>query len=143
LGKITRNLSINKYKEKHRQKRGSGRVELALAELEECIPGGTEVEQEIENAVVVQALNKFLIRLPREKRSIFIRRYFDLNSINEIADMYNISDSKITTTLFRTRRELKHYLEKEALGHERGAIIGLHGHDRRYACSRRRRKTAG
>lgn len=115
LGKITRNLSINRFKQYTAEKRGLGQTEIVLSELEDCIPAETDVEQLVEEMVLVEALNRFLRGQPEQKRNIFIRRYWYLYPIREIAEVYSASESKITSLLFRMRNELKEYLEKEGI----------------------------
>lgn len=113
LGKITRNLALNRYKRYTTQKRGQGQVALVLSELEECIHAKTTVEQELEEKILAAAINHFLYAQPILKRNIFIRRYWHLWPIRNIAKAYEISESKVTSMLFRIRKDLKDYLEKE------------------------------
>lgn len=115
LGKITRNLALNRYRYYSRQKRGDGQVALALEELQECIPDSNSVEQELEEEYLIEMLNRFLYDLPREKRMIFLRRYWYLSSIQEIAVDYEMSESKVKMTLLRVRNKLKQVLEKEGI----------------------------
>lgn len=113
LGKITRNLSLNRLKHYTAEKRGLGQAELALSELEECIPAGSDVEQAVEEMALTQSINRFLYAQPRQKRNIFIRRYWYLYPIRDIAQAYGMSESKVASMLFRMRNELKSHLEKE------------------------------
>ena len=113
LGKITRNLSLNRYKQYVTEKRGGGQTELALAELEACIPAPATVEQIVEEKVLIESINRFLYAQPEQKRNIFIRRYWYLYSIRDIAGAYGMSESKVASLLFRMRNELKNHLEKE------------------------------
>lgn len=113
LGKITRNLSLNRIRHYAAEKRGLGQTELVLSELEECIPSGSNVEQFIEEMVLTQSINRFLYAQPEQKRNIFIRRYWHLFSIRDIAQAYGMSESKVASLLFRMRNELKTHLEKE------------------------------
>ena len=113
LGKLTRNLAVNRYKFSHAAKRGGGHVEVVLSELEDCIPVESDAEQAMEDEQIVKALNAFLKGQPAERRSIFLRRYWKLESIREIADSCGMSGSKVTSLLLRMRRELKKHLEQE------------------------------
>ena len=113
LGKITRNLAPNKYKHDTTQKRGGSQVSLALDELQECLPDGSDVEQVVDELVLTETLNQFLASLPTETRKVFMRRYWYLCSIKEIAADFNISESKVKMLLLRARNELKKTLEKE------------------------------
>ena len=113
LGKITRNLALNRYKRNSAVKRGSGQVEIALSELENCIPDQTGVDKTVEEKLLAAAINRFLHTQSKIKRNIFVRRYWYLYSIKEIADAYEMSESKVKSVLFRMRYELKEHLVKE------------------------------
>ncbi len=115
LGKITRNLSLNKYKQYTAKKRGSGQTELVLSELEECIPGATDVEQAVDEIILTEALNRFLANQPQKKRIVFSQRYWYLMPIKEIAEQWSMSESQTKSMLFRIRNELKLHLEKEGI----------------------------
>ncbi|MBQ3878774.1 MAG: RNA polymerase sigma factor [Oscillospiraceae bacterium] len=115
LGKITRNLSINRWKRYTAEKRGGSQVDLALAELEDCIPSSASVEQIAEDRALVDSINRFLCAQPQQKRSIFIRRYWYLYSIRDIAEAYEMRESKAASMLFRMRKELRAHLEKEGI----------------------------
>jgi RNA polymerase sigma factor, sigma-70 family len=115
LGKITRNLSLNRFKQYTADKRGNGQTEFVLSELEDCIPEPRSVEQAIDEIIVVKSIEQFLYAQPKMKRIIFIRRYWYLNAIRDIAEQYGMSESKVTSILFRLRRELKCHLEKEGI----------------------------
>lgn len=71
LAKITRNLSIDRYKKYQTKKRGSGQFLLALSELEECIASTEDIEKDLDSIVLTEILNEFLASLPDEKRNIF------------------------------------------------------------------------
>lgn len=115
LGKITRNLSLNRWEMLSAEKRGAGQVPLVLEELAECIPAGENVEQLAEDTVIRNALDRFLEELPEETRKLFVRRYWYLSPVKEIAADYGFSESKVTVTLFRTREKLRTVLEKEGI----------------------------
>ena len=111
LSKITRRISIDKFRKQHRQKRG-GLDNLTL-ELTDCIPSSESVESEYENGRLKETLDSFLYSLDKEKRVMFVRRYFYSHSVEQISEQMNISVAKVKTTLFRVRKSLKEYLEKE------------------------------
>lgn len=115
LGKITRNLSINRFKSYGAEKRGFGQAALVLGELEDCVPASDGVDEAVEEMVLVEALERFLSDAPKQKRNLFIRRYWYLTPVKEIARISGMSESKVTSLLFRMRRELKEYLEKEGI----------------------------
>jgi len=115
LGKITRNLSLDKFKKYTAEKRGRGQVELVLSELDEVIPSTTSVEQTIDAKELAELLNKYLDSLSKQKRIMFVKRYWYLMTIKAIAEQLSISESQVKSTLFRIRNELKTYLEKEGV----------------------------
>ena len=81
LGRITRNLALNRYRYYMKEKRGYGQTSLVLDELQECVPatGSTEPEQVVEDKLLSEVLNRFLHELPTEKRMMFLRRYWYLS----------------------------------------------------------------
>ena len=74
-----------------------------------------EYWQAVEQQVLVQAINQFLYAQPARKRNIFIRRYWYLTPIREIAKAYGMTESKTASLLFRMRKELKTHLEREGI----------------------------
>lgn len=112
LGKITRNLALNMYEKMTAEKRGAGEMPVALDELSEVI-GKESVQQEVDASFLTDAINTFLGGLNEETRKIFVRRYWYMSSVKEIAAEYGISESKTKMTLLRTREKLRDYLEQE------------------------------
>ena len=113
IGKITRNISLKKWKSKMADKRGAGQVQLALDELEECIPSETSVEKAIEIKELGGIIDVFLRELPREERSIFLCRYWYMDSIADICSQFKYKESKVKMKLLRTRKKLMERLERE------------------------------
>ncbi len=111
LAKICRYLSLGRLDWNRAQKRSAPIVGLT-AELELCIPDRQE-ENRIQERSLKESLNRFLERLSQEKRCIFLRRYWFGDSIQEIARRYGIGESKVKTTLFRVRGQLRQHLQKE------------------------------
>lgn len=111
LGRITRQLSINRLEKRTAEKRGGGDYDLALEELQECIADNTS---DIGDLTALQdALNRFLLTLPTETRRIFLKRYWYMSSIADIARDLGISQSKVKMQLLRTREKLKAHLIEE------------------------------
>jgi RNA polymerase sigma-70 factor (ECF subfamily) len=115
LGKITRNLSLDRYKRLAAEKRGSGQVPLALDELLDCVPTGDSAEKTADDLALTESLNRFLGTLSVDSRRIFLRRYWYLTPVKEIAAGCSISESKVKMSLLRSRKELKKFLEKEGI----------------------------
>ena len=107
LGKITRNLSFDRYKKLHRQKRGGNNIDAALDELAECVSGADDTEKRWEEKELEEEINRFLFTLPEDKRYMFILRYWYVDSIAEIAKRIGISENNVSVTLSRIRSKLK------------------------------------
>lgn len=110
LGKITRNLSFDKFRRRQADKRGSGEIELVLEELSECVSGNNSVEQEIEKQELIQAINLFLDTLPQKKCNLFLCRYWYAIPISEIARQFKMTEGNVSVSLNRIRGKLKTYL---------------------------------
>ena len=113
LGKITRHLAIDVFRKKHAEKRGNSEFALSLSELDECIPDNLSAETAFEEKELSESINRFLSSLSGENRDIFICRYFYSDSIKDIASFFGTSESKVKSSLFRSRKALKEHLEKE------------------------------
>lgn len=115
LGKITRNLALDRYASRGAKKRGGGQLPLALEELRDCVPAGDPTAQLIDRVVLTGALNQFLASLTPEARNIFLRRYWYFSSLREIAMDLGVSESKVKMSLLRSRGKLKKILQKEGI----------------------------
>lgn len=115
LGKITRNLSIDRWRSRNRYKRGGGEIILALEELEDCAADGETVEKAYERKQLALVFNRFLEELPETERRIFLCRYWYMDSICDIANYFSFSNSKVTSMLHRSRGKLRAVLKKEGL----------------------------
>ena len=110
LGKITRNLSLNRFKHNTADKRGGGELPVVLDELSELVSGNNGVEQEISRKELVNAIDTFLNTLSPEKRSIFVCRYWYADSISRIARRHRLNEGAVSMTLNRLRLKLHNYL---------------------------------
>ena len=113
LGKITRHISIDRWRERSAYKRGGGEVPLVLEELEDCVAGVQNVELEYVRKEVIKAYIKFLDKLPVTERRVFLCRYWYVESIEAIADKFGFSQSRVKTMLYRTRIKLRRQLAEE------------------------------
>ena len=112
VGTISRQLALDVYKSKRAQKRG-GQVPLALDELSECISGSDSSADIGESVALSDALSRFLRALPERTRIIFVRRYFYMSSVEDIAQDFSMKPSNVTMHLHRTRKKLEQFLKKE------------------------------
>ena len=111
LAKICRHFAFDRLDWNNAAKRKAEVVALTQ-EMEACIPAPDDMDSRIDDMMLREILNGFLGGLPEEKRNLFIRRYWYLDSIADIAERFALSESKVKTTLFRCRRQLREHLEK-------------------------------
>lgn len=112
LAAITRNHALTLYRKTHSQKRGAGQLPLALDELLE-VAGSSSTEDEVDLSLLSGHINSFLGSLPSDNRVAFVRRYFYVDSLSDIANALSMSESGVKSLLFRLRQKLKDHLEKE------------------------------
>ena len=115
LGRLTRNISIDRWRGTNAQKRGGGEAALALDELSQCVSGQPGIEEAMVQKEVIASLNRFLASLSEEERDVFLCRYWYVNSMEEIAQKTGFSLGKIKSMLHRTRKKLAASLQKEGL----------------------------
>ena len=113
LGKITRHISIDRWRTRSAHKRGGGEIVLALEELEDCVADMQDVEEEYQRKELVKAYVKFLDVLPVTERRVFLCRYWYMESIGDIAAKFGFSQSKVKSMLHRTRGKLRKQLAEE------------------------------
>lgn len=115
LGKLARYISLDRWKQRSRLKRGGGEVTLCLEELEDCVSGQESAEDAVIRKETIAGVNRFLDRLSETERRVFVCRYWYLDSVNDIAGRFGFSRSKTTSMLHRIRGKLNRQLEKEGL----------------------------
>lgn len=112
LGCITRNLALDRYGYNHAGKRNAC-LETVIEEYWQCIPNG---EAPLEDKVLLKDLiNRFLGSLDRKTRIIFLRRYWYVCSVREIARSMGLSESNVSVILHRTRNRFRAYLQEEGI----------------------------
>ena len=115
LLKILRNIALDRYKTKHRDKRGSGQYAEALDELAEFLPGTQNTEDTVEQREMLDAVARFLRTLPKTQSDLFVRRYWRFSSLDDLAHDYGMTVNHVRVTLTRLRKRLQKYLKKEGL----------------------------
>lgn len=110
LGKITRNLSLNRYKHNIADKRGGGELPVVLDEISDLVSGTDGIEQELNRKELIKAIDTFLGTLAIEKRGMFIRRYWYFDRISDIASRFGLTENNVSVTLNRLRLKLHNYL---------------------------------
>lgn len=113
LGKLTRNLALNRLKARTAHKRLGDAFSVSLDELSDCAPPLPAPEDEAAAAELGRAISAFLRTQTEEVRAMFILRYFYCGSIAELSERFHCGESRVKTTLLRTRARLKQHLVKE------------------------------
>ena len=114
IAKIARNIAINRYNRDRAKKRFAG-VEAVLDEIGEFIPDADSSAPISDVIALKSAINGFVSSLPTKTRVIFVRRYWYLSSIKEIALDYGYTENNVKVMLLRTRKAFKEYLEREGI----------------------------
>lgn len=115
LGKLTRNISIDRWRRNTAGKRGNGETQLLLDELEECVAGSESPETDLLRKELTSSLNRFLRNLAEKDRTVFLLRYYYANSQMEITRKTGLSANQVKYILQRTRKNLAAKLQKEGL----------------------------
>lgn len=114
LGRITRNLSISRFRKNRAQKRYSG-IEIMLSELDECIPA-EKADADIERRELSDIISEWLDGLPKDDCTLFVRRYWYGDAVKELAQKYGVTPERMARRMQRLRSSLKEVLEKEKIG---------------------------
>ena len=112
LGRIVRNISINRLQANTAKKRGG---DFLLTELTDCIPSASSVESVIEDGELSQVIARWLKSLDKDDRVVFMRRYWFGESLDKLAGEYSTSANKLAGKMFRLRAKLKETLEEEGI----------------------------
>jgi len=113
LGKLTRNVAINRYLHDRAQKRNAG-ANVDFDEVANLIPDASEGNP-LDECLIKECINRFMGSLPRQTRVVFVRRYWYMHSVKSIATSMGLSESNVKIILLRTRKKLKAFLKKEGI----------------------------
>ena len=111
--RITRNLAIDRVKAYSADKR-HGAVAI-MDELEACFPSRDDAEMAVDRMAITRAFERFLSSIPPAHRMIFMRRYFYLDQVGDIAHTLKMTEVGVRVALHRIRKKLKTYLEEEGV----------------------------
>ena len=113
LSKITRHIALDMIRKRNSDKRSAVFCELT-DEMAECLPADIPgVEDEVVAEELSALITSFLKTRSEEQQTVFVRRYWHFDSIDEIAKLTGFSKSKVKMILSRTRRDLRERLRKE------------------------------
>lgn len=113
FGKITRNLSLDRYRNQHREKCGGNTMDLVLDELAEIVSGNEDPEGAVLEDELKNTIGDFLASQPDVKRFMFIRRYWYADSVSEIAERFKMSENNVSVSLNRMRKALGEHLQRK------------------------------
>ena len=113
LAKLTRRISIDRFRYRTRDKRAGSEYAISLSELGDCVSGGNTTEEIVNVKLLADSIGIFLRLQNKEARTAFIARYYFLDSIRDISHSTGMTESKVKSLLHRTRIALKKYLEEE------------------------------
>ncbi|MBQ7581188.1 MAG: sigma-70 family RNA polymerase sigma factor, partial [Lachnospiraceae bacterium] len=112
LARITRRGAFDRYRRNTAGKRGGGEITQSLDELADCLPAPSSVEMELSAQEMKTCISAFLVTLPERDADVFLRRYFYVESVPEIAKRYALKESNVLMVLSRTRKKLEQHLIK-------------------------------
>lgn len=114
LGRITRNLSISRWRAAHARKRYRG-MEILLSELDDCIPAYDDVEKAVSRGELAKLISGWLDSLAKEDCAVFVRRYWYGDAVNALAAEMKCTPGQMAQRMLRLRKKLKAYLEQEGV----------------------------
>ena len=114
FGRITRNLSISRFRANRAKKRYDG-ITLLLSELEDCVPSHTTVEQDIEEKHLAEIISEWMAVLPADDRVLFMRRYWFGDEVKALAKECGVTQNQMAQRMLRLRKSLKAKLEQEEI----------------------------
>ena len=112
LGRITRNLSISRYRQNRAQKRYAG-LDALLSELDDCVPSPVTVEQTLDAMELTRQIEAWLGALPERERRLFLRRYWYGEALSELAAQEGTKPAQLAQLMLRLRRSLRKHLEAD------------------------------
>lgn len=115
LGRITRNLSLDRWEHRQAKKRGGGQTEVLLSELRDCLPSRDGPERYLEQRELGDLLNRWLVQQPQKNRVAFVRRYWYADTLAETAERIGCTTGAAKALLHRMRHSLRTHLEKEGV----------------------------
>ena len=109
---IFRHLVINMVKASNSLKRGGGKLDIPIEEAEEFFDIRDFADAPLMEEMLLELIGQYLSRISKRKRVMFLRRYWYLNSVEYIADLFSVSPGTVRSTLCRTREGLRKYLRE-------------------------------
>lgn len=114
LGRVTRNLSISRFRAMRAKKRYNG-MEVLLSELGDCVPSSEHVERTVEAKELSGYISEWLDSLPAEDCALFVRRYWFGDAVQELAEKCGITAAQMAQRMLRLRKSLRAALEQKGV----------------------------
>ncbi len=112
LCRLARHAALDVCRKRSADKR-SAVITGITEELEQCVSDGSDAQTELESRELGKLINAFLKKQKPLYQAVFIRRYFQTESVADISKKLGLSQSKTKSIMFRMRNKLKEYLESE------------------------------
>lgn len=112
---IARKLSLMCLRRRCADRRGGGEYALCFDELGDVLPDSKNPERELEIKELGGEIQRFISRLSPEDRKIFMCRYWLITPVGQIAESLGCTESRVKSSLHRSRTKLKKHLAKEGL----------------------------
>ena len=110
-----RNIALRRLKSNRAAKRGSGSFDLAVEELDDLVGKETGPEAAVELEELRQVLERFVRRLSKRDRRIFLGRYWYGEAYDTIALRLGMTENNCAVRMSLIRRKLRKTLEKEGV----------------------------
>ena len=118
LAKLTRNIAIDRYRQRTAKKKIPSELTTSLHELDSCLSDSRTPDQEYEIKEIAKILNDYLREIDDKQEFEFFCRYYYSDSVVNIAKMLGVSRNTVFRDLAKMREELKERLRKEGYYHE-------------------------
>lgn len=112
LGRVTRNLSVSRYRSLKAKRRCPGMEEL-LSELSDCLPDSNTLDAQVDSRALTGVITRWLDELPPRDRELFVLRYWFCDSLSDVAARMKETPQALSQRAYQLRRSLKNRLEKE------------------------------
>lgn len=117
ITKIARDIAINRYNKNKEKKHIPSELYVSIDEIYEVISDNSSVDQQFDEQCLADLINRFLAHLSKKDRTIFICRYYYMDTIESIASLLNVSERAVYSAISKMKNKLKTYLEGEGYEH--------------------------
>lgn len=112
--RLSRNAALDILRKKQSQKRDD-RGDVLFSELDECLPSPQDPTARMEERELVLLINTYLLTVDKTSRILFVRRYFVMDDLEQIASDFGMTKNAVNVRLYRVRQGLKEHLQKEGV----------------------------